>query len=208
MEREPPIEYRGRPLPAYRVELEDGHGTVVHVDAHTGKVPAWRNGFWRTYDFLWSLHIMDYSERESFNEPLLVAAAGLGVMTVLSGTVLVLTRFVRWGSRRGSRTGGVPRVASETRASFMTRRLIACRLPCTRRASLRTPRCSPRRDPSRGMPAPFRCGHRDRGKSWRARRTRGQWLRRVHRLPPKRHWAAPVPEWTNAPSAHPRMRRT
>jgi uncharacterized iron-regulated membrane protein len=96
-----PIEYRGEcdqgdcALPAYRVALDDAAGTVVYVDASTGDVTARRNDLWRTYDFLWSLHIMDYRGRESFNHLLIHAAAGLAMATVLSGIVLLCLRAVR-----------------------------------------------------------------------------------------------------------------
>lgn len=100
-----PTEYRGKPLPAWRVELEDGAGTIVYVDASTGEVSARRSDVWRAYDFFWSLHIMDYRERESFNHWLLRGAALLAFVTVLSGVVLWTLRAFRWfGARRaGSR---------------------------------------------------------------------------------------------------------
>ncbi len=93
---EAPIEYRDKPLPAWRVVVRDGAGTAVYVDARTGEVTARRNDLWRTYDFLWSLHIMDYGSRESFNHPLIMAAAGLAVLTVASGIVLWALRLTRW----------------------------------------------------------------------------------------------------------------
>lgn len=89
------IEYRGRPLPAWRVVLKDAARTAVYVDASTGDVTARRNRLWRVYDFLWSLHIMDYRAREDFNHPLLIGAALLGVLTVLSGAVLWALRIRR-----------------------------------------------------------------------------------------------------------------
>lgn len=92
---EAPLEYRGKPLPAWQVELDDERGTRVYVDAITGVVTARRNSTWRLYDFLWGLHIMDYGERESFNHPLLVGAAALGLLTVLSGAVLWIVRIAR-----------------------------------------------------------------------------------------------------------------
>lgn len=103
IERDAHVEYRDRPLPAWRVRLDDDAGTVVYVDAITGEVTARRNDVWRVYDFLWSLHIMDYRERERFNHPLLVIAASLGVLTVFTGTVLWATRLVRWRKRRATR---------------------------------------------------------------------------------------------------------
>ncbi len=95
----PPSEYREKPLPAWRVALDDGEGTHVWVDAGTGAVTARRNGAWRRYDFFWMLHTMDYRGRDEFNHPLLIGAAVAGLVSVLSGWVL-------WGwrlSRRWSR---------------------------------------------------------------------------------------------------------
>jgi uncharacterized iron-regulated membrane protein len=94
------IEYRDRPLPAWRVQMANADGMVVYVDANTGEVTARRNDIWRWYDFLWSLHIMDYRGRESFNHPLIIAAAGFAVLTVLSGVALWLVRLGRWIQRR------------------------------------------------------------------------------------------------------------
>lgn len=99
----PDIEYRERPLPVWRVALGDGAGTAIYVDARTGEVTARRNDLWRTYDFLWSLHIMDYRQRDSFNHPLLIIAALVGLFTVLSGATLWSLRLSR-RRRRGSST--------------------------------------------------------------------------------------------------------
>lgn len=82
------------------VELADRDDTHVYVDARTGEVTARRNATWRVYDFLWSLHIMDYREREDFRHPLLVIAAVLAVTTAATGSVLWLLRFSRWKTRR------------------------------------------------------------------------------------------------------------
>jgi len=95
VEKDAPLEYRDKPLPAWRVVLADGTGTVVYVDAVTGDVTARRNDTWRIYDFLWSLHIMAYRDREDFRHPLLVIAAALATATALSGLVLWTTRIAR-----------------------------------------------------------------------------------------------------------------
>jgi uncharacterized iron-regulated membrane protein len=97
----PPIEYRDCesgdcPLPAFRVTLADAARTVVYVDAKTGDVTARRNEDWRTYDFFWSLHIMDYRAREDFNHWLIRGAAMLAMATVLTGTILLVLRATRW----------------------------------------------------------------------------------------------------------------
>jgi hypothetical protein len=68
---------------------------VVYVNAATGERAAVRTDLWRAYDFLWSLHIMDYRERSNFNHPLIIAAATLALTTVLFGVALLLHRFTR-----------------------------------------------------------------------------------------------------------------
>ena len=95
VERDAPIEYRDHPLPAWRVRLADARGTVIWVDARTADVTARRNDLWRWYDFFWSLHIMDYRGRESFNHPLLIVAAALAALAVASGATLWIGRLVR-----------------------------------------------------------------------------------------------------------------
>ena len=102
LKAEPPIEYRG-PLPVWQVQFNDPEGLRMYVSPTTGKVVARRTNTWRVYDFLWSLHIMDYREREDFNHPLLVAfAAGLLVLT-LTGVVLLYRRFKPISRNRSSR---------------------------------------------------------------------------------------------------------
>ncbi len=92
IERDPPTEYRGKPLPAYRVALAGDERITVYVHAVSGEITARRNDMWRAFDFLWMLHIMDYRERENFNHWLLTAASTLAVLTAGSGLAL-------WGWR-------------------------------------------------------------------------------------------------------------
>ncbi len=94
----PGSEYRGGDLPAWKILVED-ENAAVYVSASTGRIRAVRNTRWRLYDFLWSLHIMDYIERESFNHTLLVVMASLGVVTVFSGLLLFFVTQ-RWGRRQ------------------------------------------------------------------------------------------------------------
>ena len=95
VEHDAPVEYRDHPLPAWRVQLSDGRGTVIWVDARTADVTARRNDLWRWYDFFWSLHIMDYRGRESFHHPLLIVAAALATLAVVSGATLWIVRLLR-----------------------------------------------------------------------------------------------------------------
>jgi hypothetical protein len=68
---------------------------VLYVNAIDGTVGPLRTDLWRTYDFLWSLHIMDYRDRESFHHPLIIAASVLALTMTLFGIVLLIHRFAR-----------------------------------------------------------------------------------------------------------------
>ncbi|HAH67218.1 MAG TPA: hypothetical protein DCL68_01640 [Gammaproteobacteria bacterium] len=81
-------EYRGRDLPIYRVRVEKPESGVVYIDPTTGDIMAIRTKLWRAWDFLWSLHIMDYRERDDFSHWLIRIFAALSVLTVVSGIVL------------------------------------------------------------------------------------------------------------------------
>jgi uncharacterized iron-regulated membrane protein len=84
-----------RPGPAWRVSFDDGEGTRIYVSPDSGLVTARRNNAWRFYDFFWMLHIMDYEERENFNNPLLISAAFLALLTVFAGLLLLVLRMQR-----------------------------------------------------------------------------------------------------------------
>ena len=100
MEEESP-EYRGA-LPAWRVDFDDGASRSLYVAADTGAVGARRSTLWRTFDFLWSLHIMDFQNHENFNTPLLIVATALGLIVIFTGIVLFPSRlgYTAWRRRR------------------------------------------------------------------------------------------------------------
>ena len=109
----PGSEYRGGELPAWQVEMEGGDHVQLYITAYSGQIEAVRTAKWRIYDLLWSLHIMDYVDRDNFNSWLLRGFALLGVITVLSGIALFFISSVRTG-RRGEQDVGDRRVAQET----------------------------------------------------------------------------------------------
>ena len=82
----------------------DGH-PIVWLSAANGELGPARTDLWRTYDFLWSLHIMDYTARENYHNPLIIAAAILALSTVLFGLALLIHRFTR-GRLRLKTEGG------------------------------------------------------------------------------------------------------
>lgn len=104
IEKDPPIEYR-RTLPVWQIAFDDTDETRLYVEPLTGKVTARRSNLWRTYDFLWSLHIMDYTERENFNHWPIVVMAFLGLVLSITGFGLLVIRL--W-PRRLSPTKSTP----------------------------------------------------------------------------------------------------
>ena len=85
----PPIELR-RSIAAWRVAMDDG--THFYVDAATGEIVARRTRWWRFYDFMWGLHIMDPGGREDTHNPWVIgfAVASL-LMAVLALVLLPMT---------------------------------------------------------------------------------------------------------------------
>ena len=85
----PPLEYR-RPAAAWQVAMDDD--THFYVDAASGQIVARRTAWWRFYDFMWGLHIMDLETREDMHNPLVIGFAIIAlVMSVLAMILLPLT---------------------------------------------------------------------------------------------------------------------
>jgi uncharacterized iron-regulated membrane protein len=90
-----PSEIQSRPLPLWRADFDDRFETTLYIHPASGELVTRRHRYWRWFDFLWMLHIMDYESRENVNNPLLRVATGLGVALALSGLWLVYFRFLR-----------------------------------------------------------------------------------------------------------------
>lgn len=99
---DPPIEYRGKPLPAYEVIFDHPKEPHLFVSAVTGEILARRNRPWRLFDFFYMLHVMDYRQREDFNHWLLTLFSALAVLTAASGLSLHVWRLVLGRARRNS----------------------------------------------------------------------------------------------------------
>ena len=98
---DPPIELR-RAIAAWQVALDDG--THFYVDASSGEVVARRTGWWRVYDFMWGLHIMDPVTREDTHNPWVV---GFGIAALLTTVLalLMLPLTIRRSRNRRARLG-------------------------------------------------------------------------------------------------------
>ena len=84
-----PLDFR-RHVDVWRVSLADG--TYVYVGRETGRIEAVRTRWWRIFDIMWGLHIMDLDEREDTSHPILIAAAALSALAVLMGVILLFRR--------------------------------------------------------------------------------------------------------------------
>lgn len=100
---------RTHELPIWRIDFADAENSSFYVSAATGKLLERRNDTWRTWDFFWMLHNMDYVNRTSFNHPVIVVLAFGTIWLAISGFWLLFrtkwrpdwNRLRRLRSRRG-----------------------------------------------------------------------------------------------------------
>ena len=84
-----PLDLR-KARPSWQASFADG--THLYIDADTGEVLALRTRFWRAYDFMWGLHIMDPRTREDTSNVLLWLFGGIALASGLLGSVLLFRR--------------------------------------------------------------------------------------------------------------------
>jgi len=91
-----PLDLR-RDIASWQVTMSDG--THFYVDTGSGAIVATRTKFWRFYDWMWGLHIMDLQGRENTHNPWIV---GFGILTLVT-TVLALALLPLTSRRRRKR---------------------------------------------------------------------------------------------------------
>jgi uncharacterized iron-regulated membrane protein len=96
----PPMEIQTRPLPLWRIDFDDRFSTSFYIDPYTGSLATRRHQYWRVFDFLWMLHIMDYEERTDAHNLLLITAQVTGLVLAITGLWLL---FYRLGGHRNNR---------------------------------------------------------------------------------------------------------
>jgi hypothetical protein len=94
----PPLDFR-RPVKAWQVRMADG--TNFYVESGSGAIAATRTRFWRVFDWMWGLHIMDLKTREDTHNPLVISFAVLSLLTTVLALVL-LPMTLRRRKPRGS----------------------------------------------------------------------------------------------------------
>ena len=98
---DPPMEIQTRRLPLWRIDFDDRFSTSFYIDPYTGALATRRHQYWRIFDFLWMLHIMDYEERADAHNLLLITAQVTGLIFAITGIWLLFYSFRR---RRKDRT--------------------------------------------------------------------------------------------------------
>jgi uncharacterized iron-regulated membrane protein len=90
----PPLDLR-RPVATWRVTMSDG--TRFYLDAATGQMLATRTRFWRAYDVMWGLHILDPAGRENSHNPFVIGFAAVSLLTVSLALILLPMTLGRRG---------------------------------------------------------------------------------------------------------------
>ena len=92
---DPPMDWR-RDTPAWKIETDDG--TRFYVERDTGRIAAVRTGWWRAFDFMWGIHIMDLQTREHISNNWVRVFSALSLVTILMA--LVLLPLAQWRKKR------------------------------------------------------------------------------------------------------------
>lgn len=95
---DPPLELR-RPIAAWQIAMKDG--THFYVSADSGQIVARRTSWWRLFDLMWGLHIMDLKTREDTHNPLVL---GFGIASVVMAllAMVLLPLTIRRRKRRSA----------------------------------------------------------------------------------------------------------
>jgi len=83
-------EFRGRPLPIYRVKTKNDQGVDInaYLNIYSGEVIAIRSNKWRIWDLMWGVHIMDWRERDNIDNLLLKIFSILALVSSVTGVML------------------------------------------------------------------------------------------------------------------------
>jgi hypothetical protein len=84
-----PLDLR-KERPSWRVSYDDG--MRLYIDADSGALLAVRTRWWRAFDFMWGLHIMDLQTREDTHHPILIGFAGLALSGLLLAFIIQIWR--------------------------------------------------------------------------------------------------------------------
>jgi len=90
-----PLEVQTRPMPLWRVEFEGAWRPTFYISPLTGELVSRRHDLWRTFDFVWMFHIMDYDDRQDVNNPLIRVFTWMALAAAATGGWLLVYSFRR-----------------------------------------------------------------------------------------------------------------
>lgn len=91
----PPAELNRRALPAWRVNFDDFGSPSIYVSAQTGQLVSKRHEFWRIFDLMFILHVMDYEEGDPSNTLLFWFTLFSIVASIFGGILCYFVIFKR-----------------------------------------------------------------------------------------------------------------
>jgi hypothetical protein len=91
----PPFELSTRHLPAWRINFDNFGAPALYISASSGEVVTKRHEFWRLFDWMFRLHIMDYGDDADASNWLLFIVALLAVFAAFSGLVLTYFKVIK-----------------------------------------------------------------------------------------------------------------
>ena len=95
-----PKDFR-KDIPIWQISFDDKSRTRLYISPIDGELINVRTRLWRTFDFMWMLHIMGYPDRDNMNTWWLKLFAAAALLFGLSGTALVTHRvFLRPKAKR------------------------------------------------------------------------------------------------------------
>ena len=98
----PPMEIQTRRLPLWRINFDDRFSSSFYIDPYTGRLTTRRHQYWRIFDVMWMLHIMDYDKRTDAHNLLLKTAEISGLAFAITGVWLLFYSFS--GRRKKKKT--------------------------------------------------------------------------------------------------------
>jgi uncharacterized iron-regulated membrane protein len=101
IQENPPFELSRRALPAWRVNFDDFGNPSIYVSAQTGELVSKRHEFWRIFDLMFSLHVMDYEDEDPSNQLLFWFTLFSILASIFGG---VLSYFVIFKNREKKTT--------------------------------------------------------------------------------------------------------
>ena len=94
-----PFELSSRHLPVWQIDFDGLANPTLYISAQSGKVVTRRHRFWRLFDLMFSLHVMDYEDEDPANK-LLLGFALFSVLAVISGMILTYYRVLKTNNNK------------------------------------------------------------------------------------------------------------